>query len=144
MTDQSGVTMPFLSRTNLLTAAMLGILTSGCSRIIVLRPSEPAATVVTVDRNEDRRPLGVPPGHLPSPGQCRVWFPGRPPGQQPRAGACDRVQREAPAGSWVLYRPASDSKVVHSRVIDSRRPGVVVSVRVYDATRGTYLRVEGK
>src|SRR2546425_3891701 len=28
--------------------------------------------------------LGVPPGHLPKPGQCRIWIPGVPPGHQPR------------------------------------------------------------
>ena len=27
--------------------------------------------------------LGIPPGHYPPPGQCRVWLPGTPPGHQP-------------------------------------------------------------
>lgn len=30
----------------------------------------------------------VPPGHLPPPGSCRVWFPDRPPGHQPPPGPC--------------------------------------------------------
>ena len=29
------------------------------------------------------RPPFVPPGHLPPPGHARVWYLGRPPGQQP-------------------------------------------------------------
>ena len=84
--------------------------------------------------------LGIPPGHLPSPGQCRVWLPGEPPGHQPRARACAHIERTAPAGSWIVYRPSEDRKVVHVRVVDERRPGVVVHLRVYDAQRGTLIR----
>lgn len=84
--------------------------------------------------------LGIPPGHLPPPGQCRVWIPGTPPGHQARAAACLGIERDAPAGSWIVYRPSSDKKVVHVRVIDERQPGVIVRVRVYDAKRGTLVR----
>jgi hypothetical protein len=98
------------------------------------------ARVVVVDRDdEDRSRLHVPPGHYPRPGQCRVWFPGRPPGHQPRAGSCSAIERTAPAGSWILYRPTSDKRVVHARVIDPKHDGVVVVVRIYDADRGTYI-----
>ena len=84
--------------------------------------------------------LGVPPGHLPGPGQCRVWTPGEPPGQQPRARSCANIERAAPAGSWILYRPSDDKDVVHVRVLDQRRPGIVVQQRVYDVRRGTLIR----
>lgn len=84
--------------------------------------------------------LGIPPGHLPPPGQCRVWVPGKPPGRQDRPRACDRIERTAPAGSWIVSRPSRDKKVVHVRVVDERRPGVVIRLRVYDAQRGTLIR----
>jgi hypothetical protein len=84
--------------------------------------------------------LGIPPGHLPPPGQCRVWVPGEPPGHQPRARSCAGIERTAPAGSWIVYRPTEDRKVVHVRVVDERRPGVVIHLRVYDAQRGTLIR----
>jgi len=84
--------------------------------------------------------LGIPPGHLPPPGQCRVWLPGQPPGHQAQARGCARIERTAPAGSWIVYRPTEDKKVVQVRVIDERRPGVVVRLRVYDVKRGTLLR----
>lgn len=84
--------------------------------------------------------LGIPPGHLPKPGQCRVWLPGKPPGHQPPPRDCDRIERTAPAGSWIVYRPSRDKKVVHVRVVDERRPGVVIHLRVYDAERGTLIR----
>ena len=38
---------------------------------------------------------GVPPGHLPPPGQCRVWYDARPPGQQPRPTSCREAERLA-------------------------------------------------
>lgn len=86
--------------------------------------------------------LGIPPGHLPPPGECRVWYPGRPPGQQPPPRRCSAVGAEAPPGTWLLFRPHDDPEVVHVRVIDSRRAGVVVLVHVYDAERGRHLRDE--
>jgi hypothetical protein len=67
-------------------------------------------------------------------------MPGQPPGHQARARSCGNIERSAPAGSWILYRPNADKKVVHVRVIDSRRPGVIVHRRVYDARKGTFIR----
>jgi len=84
--------------------------------------------------------LGIPPGHLPPPGQCRVWLPATPPGHQPRPRSCANIERTAPAGSWIVYRPSEDRKVVQVRVVDERRAGVVVRLRVYDAERGTLIR----
>ncbi|HJU64382.1 MAG TPA: hypothetical protein VJ596_01835 [Gemmatimonadaceae bacterium] len=126
----------------LVTAVAVALAASGCTTTMIGGAPERAPNVVVVQPEHDRRPLGVPPGHLPPPGECRLWFPGRPPGHQPRPGNCGRVEREAPAGAWVLYRPERDRRVVHARVIDPRRTGVVVVVRVYDANRGTYLRAE--
>jgi hypothetical protein len=84
--------------------------------------------------------LGIPPGHLPPPGRCRIWVPGLPPGHQEAPRSCAGIERAAPAGGWILYRPSEDRKVVHVRVVDRRRPGVVVHLRVYDAARGTLIR----
>ncbi|MGE0445635.1 MAG: hypothetical protein AB7P99_10440 [Vicinamibacterales bacterium] len=38
---------------------------------------------------------GVPPGQLPPPGLCRVWYEGTPPGRQPGAMNCDQAERIA-------------------------------------------------
>jgi hypothetical protein len=84
--------------------------------------------------------LGVPPGHLPPPGQCRVWVPGKPPGHQAKARPCGGIERTAAAGSWVLYRPGKDKKVVHVKEVDSRRSGVIVRLRIYDAQSGNFIR----
>src|SRR2546425_4740879 len=71
--------------------------------------------------------LGVPPGHLPKPGQCRIWIPGVPPGHQPRpkSRSCEGIEADAPAGSWILYRATADRKLGHARISDERRPGAV-------------------
>jgi hypothetical protein len=124
--------------------ASLLVLVAVAGACVPATRSAPASTsrVIVVSDDEDRSTLRVPPGHLPRAGQCRVWFPGRPPGQQPRAGSCDGIERVAPAGTWILYRPTNDKRVVHARVIDPRRDGVVVVVRVYDVNRGTYLGQE--
>jgi hypothetical protein len=86
--------------------------------------------------------LGVPPGHLPEPGECRIWIPGTPPGRQryARSQPCTGIAAYAPAGSWVVYRPTRDKKLVHVRVVDTRRPGVVSIVRIFDITSGAHLR----
>ncbi|HEX9703981.1 MAG TPA: hypothetical protein VGA20_01890 [Gemmatimonadales bacterium] len=100
-------------------------------------------------RPRDNRPgarpperLDVPPGHLPDPGQCRVWILGTPPGQQRNqpSGDCNAVTRSAPAGSWVVYQPSGDRKLVHVRVVDDRLPGVIVAVWVFDG--GSFVREE--
>lgn len=38
---------------------------------------------------------GIPPGHLPAAGQCRVWYDGVPPGRQPRPTSCREAERIA-------------------------------------------------
>jgi len=49
------------------------------------------------------KPLHVPPGHMPPPGLCRVWYPDRPPGHQPPVGKCSKLQYQVPPGA-VLVR----------------------------------------
>ena len=44
--------------------------------------------------------LGIPPGHYPPPGHCRVWLPGQPPGHQPRPVKCNSVG-DIPLGCFV-------------------------------------------
>jgi hypothetical protein len=82
----------------------------------------------------------IPPGHLPPPGMCRVWVPGEPPGHQAKPRSCANIERTAPAGSWIVERPGRDKKVVHVRVVDERRPGVVVRMRIYEIRDGKLVR----
>jgi len=86
--------------------------------------------------------LGIPPGHLPPPGQCRVWIPGAPPGRQARSTSCSGLERVAPAGSWIVYRPGRNKKIVEVRQVDAAVRGVIVGIRIYEADTGRLVRVE--
>lgn len=49
------------------------------------------------------QPVHVPPGHLPPPGECRVWYPDRPPGHQPPPGPCHVLQYQVPPGAVLVH-----------------------------------------
>ena len=44
----------------------------------------------------------IPPGHMPPPGQCRIWYPDLPPGQQPPPDDCDYLRYHVPPGAWLI------------------------------------------
>ena len=110
---------------------------TACSSITTVSQKQPAPVAHRGGSTASR--LGVPPGQLPAPGMCRVWVPGRAPGHQAEPRSCAKVEHFAPAGSWILYRPSKDRKVVHVRVVDDRRAGVVVGRRVYDIRKGNLV-----
>jgi hypothetical protein len=116
--------------------AILVIVTGCASRtVVVAKHPSPA-------RGTGAASLNVPPGHLPPVGECRVWVPGAPPGRQARARSCAGIAATAPAGSWILYRPTSERRLVHVRYVDDRRPGTVIRIRVFEAESGKYVRDE--
>lgn len=47
-------------------------------------------------------PPRVPPGHMPPPGLCRIWLPGRPPGHQPPPGRCEELRYRVPPGAFLI------------------------------------------
>src|SRR5258708_35567906 len=103
---------------NLSLSVLVAVVVSACLQPVVLTP-EP---------ERERGPstaatFGIPPGHLPRPGECRIWIPGAPPGQQPRprSRSCDGILADAPAGSWVVSRPARNRKDMQVRGIVQHR-----------------------
>ncbi len=130
---------PLRRSTELFLTGALAWLAAGCAATV--SAGSPPEPVYAGERHEaEGAPLGIPRGHLPPPGECRIWYPGEPPGQQPPPLPCRDAMASAPPGSWVLYRPQREE--VHARVVDQRRAGVIVQVRVYAAENGRYLRSE--
>lgn len=137
--------MPSSKTLALAAMAVMGACSKSTKTVVL----EPTPDVRTSEQSAGVRPstaatLGVPPGHLPNPGECRVWIPGTPPGQQAKSKsrACGGIAALAPAGSWIIYRPANDRKVVEVREVDPRRAGVVVRVQVFDLSTNRLLREE--
>ena len=133
-------------------SVVAGLLAAGaCTRttrtIILDPPPAPSRDVRGPEVNRGpstAATLGVPPGHLPNPGECRIWIPGTPPDHQPtpKSRPCAGIAPLAPAGSWIIYRPSDDKKVVHVREVDSRRAGAVIRIRVFDIESSLLLREE--
>jgi len=88
--------------------------------------------------------LGLPPGQLPQIGECRVWIPGAPPGQQPRPRSrpCGGISAFAPPGSWIVVRPSENRKLVYVREVDPNQAGLVIRTRIYDVDTNRFLREE--
>ena len=118
--------------------ALAVLAATACSSFTSTQPVQPAPAMRRGPSTAAT--LGIPPGHLPPPGQCRVWLPGEPPGHQPKPRSCSNIERTAPAGSYIVERPGKEKKIVHVRVMDERRPGVVVRMRVYEIRDGKLVR----
>lgn len=136
----------------IVTIAMLSVL-GGCSSGQPDVNTDPASGTVLAsgtgtedgdERKSTAATLGIPPGHLPPPGQCKVWMPGEPPGQQKKkfkSGDCSYVRTQVPPGGWLVYRPTKDKKEVRVSVYDNTRPEVV-AIRFFDVATGVLLREE--
>jgi hypothetical protein len=120
--------------------ALLGGCAKNAPVVTVPVPAPETQSQARRGNSESVHVLGIPPGQLPRAGQCRVWVQGVPPGHQARSRSCAGIASTAPAGSWIVYRPA-DSRDIHVHVVDRSRPGQVVLIRHYNA-EGEWLRDE--
>lgn len=84
----------------------------------------------------------IPNGHLPPPGECRIWYPDRPAGHQPPPFKCDQTRGRVEPGGWYM-RPGRQPEEVEVSVYDPRRPGIVVDVGIFDSRSGSMIRIQG-
>ena len=95
------------------------------------------------ERNDAARAQGIPPGQMPPPNLCRVWYDGRPAGRQPSPMSCDRAE--------AIASRSRDARVIYGadeffRYGRSGRNGTWGNERNYpypDNDRGVY-RVPGR
>jgi hypothetical protein len=128
-----------------LVSGMAGLLAAAActhtTRTVLLGPNPELRDASVAASTETLR---IPPGHFPDEGECRVWIPGAPPGRQPRPKSrpCAGIESQAPAGSWIVYRPMENRKVVYVREVDANRPGLVIRTRIFDIETTRLLREE--
>src|SRR5829696_8057515 len=81
------------------------LLAAGCSSaggfrdVVVASRRDDAVAVRNDDSNHNKGHVngkargltGVPKGHYPPPGECRLWYSGRPPGKQPAPAKCSTL-----------------------------------------------------
>jgi hypothetical protein len=79
----------YLSRA-LLMAVAVPLLLSSCATVALTRGTSGSST--TNPSTPD-----VPPG------QCRIWFPDRPPELQPAPGDCEELAKRVPPGAKLIY-----------------------------------------
>jgi len=135
----------------------MGVLLGGCSTAQPTVDTDPDESVLRTSTDDASEPepknpnanenasvaarLGIPPGHLPPAGLCKVWMPGEPPGKQAKkysAGECESVRGQVPAGGWLLYRPGEDKKQVVVREYGGA--DVINWEAAYDAATGALIR----
>lgn len=90
------------------------------------------------DKDDDKREggsrtfpfssLGIPKGHLPPPGECKIWIPGKEPGQQGPPQSCASALRNVPLGAWVITHEGSRYKV---NIFNRSKRNIVDEVRYY-------------
>jgi hypothetical protein len=81
----------------------------------------------------------LPPGHLPSADECRIWIPGVPPGQQSPPGDCHELASEIPPGAWLIRGVDKKAKEFEVVVYHEVRPRVIVEIRIYSKKDGSFL-----
>lgn len=78
--------------------------------------------------------LDIPLGHLPPPGECKLWYPKRPSGQQPPPASCDMLINTAPVDKVVIDH--------YGRIVLDRRG--LVTITAVAVELGKFLQVDGK
>lgn len=71
---------------------------AACGALVVLTGCVVQGDTVSA-KGPGQQGVGIPPGHMPPPGKCRIWHPGTPPGQQPPPGDCRELMHRVPPGA---------------------------------------------
>ena len=121
--------------------ALTVLLLCGCGTHyrVESRSDSPSAGPMVRPAQKSMAKLNIPPGHLPAPGECRIWIPGTPPGHQPPPGDCTELAQQVPNGAWLISRASKKSKEFECVVYEDNRPGVVLEIRIYSTKDGSFI-----
>jgi hypothetical protein len=111
---------------------------SSCVPVVIMNPYPSGGGEHKEDKHESKderhEAYGIPKGHLPPPGHCRIWYPNKPAGHQPPPQRCPIPLRQIPLGAYVVSRLEGDNKRALVHVYSGQKPGVVVDTRHYNVT----------
>ncbi len=80
--------------------------------------------------------LGIPYGHLPPAGYYRIWYPGQPPGHQPKPASGRIARHQVPRGAWVLSWADESRGLLRVDEYDGRWAGRVSRAGEYLVRQG--------
>lgn len=105
-----------------------------CAPIIISRAPVPAPGPEGREKKGEwsLHALGIPKGHMPPPGSCRIWYPGRPPGHQPPPVKCGAGRLRIPLGTFLVQR--LNGKLIQVDEYDASRPNFVVRTGRFQLT----------
>ena len=115
-----------------------------CAAVAALLIGLVASPAFAQGRGKNKQ--GIPPGHLPPDGLCRVWYDGVPPGHQPRPTSCDEAERIASRDgrARVIYGSGSNRNAPIYRD-DRQYPGRIwPDDRRYPGDDRRYPNAEGR
>lgn len=84
----------------------------------------------------ERVGVEVPRNQYPAPGECRLWYPGRTPGEQPPPGDC-RLVPAVPQGALLIRRSGSGGA---DRATTEDAAPVEALVWIFDIAAGAVVR----
>ena len=107
---------------------------------VVVETGRPYPGGYEYDYQDEYEYFHIPPGHLPPPGECRIWYPDLPPGQQPPPGDCQDLRWRVPPGAWLIDTPRESQEYFRVSVYDPQTPRIVIGIRLYDVDTGRLIR----
>jgi hypothetical protein len=136
--------MDYMSYTWFINFILIGTFFAGCVPVFIPIPEQKPQTTTFASSKPKHRwkhhaPFKIPPGHLPPPGQCRIWYPGNPSGQQPPCAKCSKLSRVVPAGAYLISRTRKEPEILQ---VTHFEYGVEIGVKYFHASTGRFIAEE--